>query len=156
LALSLFTINIKAAKAGEICRDYTRTVFAANGQPRQAFGTACLATDGSWRVQSESLSRHQNGLYAAAIVNNGYAAGDNRITFFNTPPVAAPVTMITTYPVYRWRPVPVYTPVRYTRVTTDVFAAQWKYGHGYGHGYGRGRGHGYGHAAYECHGWRCP
>ena len=40
---------VTAAPARSDCRQYSTTTVI-DGQPRQAFGTACLQPDGSWRI----------------------------------------------------------------------------------------------------------
>lgn len=37
------------APYGQQCREYTHTVYIG-GEPKQAYGTACLQPDGSWRI----------------------------------------------------------------------------------------------------------
>lgn len=42
-----------SADDGEYCREYTRTV-TIGGKITEAYGTACLQPDGSWKIVSES------------------------------------------------------------------------------------------------------
>jgi hypothetical protein len=122
LTIAALSAGATQAKADGYCREYTRTVLIG-GQPQQAYGTACLGPDGAWRVQSEDLSRHQNGLYTTATLNS-----DNTVYFADQQPVVQQVTYVEPYPVYR----PYYRPVYY-RPAPVVFGFSFGNGHDHHH-----------------------
>lgn len=119
-----------AAKAGDYCREYTRTVYTG-GQPQQTFGIACLAPDGAWRVQSENMARHQNGLYPTAYNNS-----NGTVIFADSQPqpIVQQITYVQPIPVYRTY----YRPVYYR-------PAPAVYGFNFGSGYSHHRGYDWRH-----------
>jgi len=56
LALSLASIAAmpEEAKAGDYCREYTRTVYIGN-RAQEAYGQACLQPNGDWMIVGEGL-----------------------------------------------------------------------------------------------------
>lgn len=51
--LMIGVVGVKVARADDYCREFTQTVYIG-GKPQQGYGTACMASDGSWDIVSEA------------------------------------------------------------------------------------------------------
>lgn len=69
----------RGGSSGQVCRDYTRTLFFEYGRTRTSHGTACLRDDGNWYVVRESDSRPPANNYGTS--DRGYYNGPARVTF---------------------------------------------------------------------------
>ena len=76
LGLAALFAGGSQAKAGDYCREYTRTVYVG-GIQQQAYGTACLEPDGAWRIADESLNNRYDDGYA----DGGYVQNASNVTY---------------------------------------------------------------------------
>ncbi len=77
------------AKAGDYCREYTRTVYIGN-RTQEAYGTACLQPNGDWMIVGEN-ARNDIPDYAS---NVDYVIRDNnryiepqRVVYYDQRPI---------------------------------------------------------------------
>ena len=102
LSLAAFLgMPAQPAQAGsnDYCREYTRTVYIG-GRSQDAYGTACLQSDGSWMIVGEGLGND----IPDNVSNVNYVIHDNRREVIPT--------RVVYYdrPYYRSRPVtPIFT-----------------------------------------------
>lgn len=100
-AMALFAAPGKAnAYSNDYCREYTRTVSIGN-RAQEAYGTACLQSDGSWMIVGEGLG---NDIPDTA-TNVQYVVRDNnryvtptRVVYYSTPRV----NVYRTQPAFVW------------------------------------------------------
>lgn len=75
------------AKAGDYCREYTRTVYIGN-RAQEAYGQACLQPDGSWMIVGEGLGNDipQNASNVDYVIrdNNRYITPP-RVVYYSSP-----------------------------------------------------------------------
>lgn len=139
-AVSLFAAPADAnAYSNDHCREYTRTVYIG-GRAQDAYGTACLQSDGSWMIVGEGLDNDipSNVSQIDYVIrdDNRYIT-PNRVVYYNTQPAY-----------HRVQPSPVFiwykNDNRYYRNGRHVnYNRHWN-GNNRNHGYhhnSRGRGH---------------
>ncbi len=98
LSFAALSGGAEEAKAGDYCREYTRTVYIGN-RMQEAYGNACLQPDGSWMIVGEGL-----GNDIPSNVNNvDYVIRDNN--HYITPPR---VVYYERTPRYSYRPEPLF------------------------------------------------
>lgn len=138
-AASLFAAPADAnAYGNDYCREYTRTVYIG-GRTQDAYGTACLQSDGSWMIVGEGLGNDipSNTSQIDYVIhdNNRYVT-PNRVVYYNARP---------TYQ-HRVQPVPSFiwykNDNRYYRNGRHVnYNRQWHGHNNHKYNHGRGRGH---------------
>jgi hypothetical protein len=79
LSFAALSGGAEEAKAGDYCREYTRTVYIGN-RTQEAYGNACLQPDGSWMIVGEGLGNDIPG----NVNNVDYVIRDNNQ--YITPP----------------------------------------------------------------------
>ena len=101
LVLAALCAHPGQAKAGDYCREYTRTVVIG-GRVHEAYGTACLGPDGAWRIADENLA----GNNAVVVDGRPYPAQNVTYVIHDGPrTIYRPRIQ---YVDYYYRPAPVY------------------------------------------------
>lgn len=97
ITLTVFAMAVSAASlvmtppeasaySRDYCREYTRTVYIG-GRAQDAYGTACLQSDGSWMIVGEGLGgdipSNASGVDYVIRDNNRYVT-PNRVVYYDT------------------------------------------------------------------------
>lgn len=131
------------AYSNNYCREYTRTVYIGS-QMQEAYGTACLQSDGSWMIVGEGLGNdipnNVNSVNYVIRDNNRYITPP-RVVYYSSPRV-----VYRNQPAFIWSHNGHYKGNRYVSYKKDK---HWDrhdrrdHDRGRGHGYGRRDGHGH-------------
>lgn len=142
-AVSLLAAPANAsAQSRDYCREYTRTVYIG-GRAQDAYGTACLQSDGSWMIVGEGLGNDipSNVSQIDYVIrdNNRYIT-PNRVVYYDARPVYRRTQSSPTFIWYK-------NDSRYYRNGHYVNYNRQSYGHNHRHDNrdyshnSRGRGH---------------
>ncbi len=133
LSFGALALTPQDAKAGDYCREYTRTVYIG-GRAQDAYGTACQQSDGSWMIVGEGLG---NDIPSTAS-DVRYVIHDERreviptsVVYYNAPPVRY----------YRPQPVFVWNQYGYYRNGHHVpyYRSSYRGNNGWHNGWGNNR-----------------
>jgi len=93
LVTGVFVWQPAEAKAGDYCREYTRTVYIGN-RTQEAYGQACLQPNGDWMIVNEDAGNGYNDNYYMPdnVTNVNYVIRDNnryvtptRVVYYKEP-----------------------------------------------------------------------